>query len=229
MIDELREFKALVDGPKAPPGGVPRPTEEEVTRCIQVMLARQCIYPDMQTIGPSYRILAAPDYQDFFRKFFAAMDLEIHHDPRTGMVALRVPGRPRYDWQSARLTKEETAVLAALSVTYEEGHKARNVDQHGRFETTTNEVFDKVNGIAGIEIRESRFVEILEDFQRKGIVRVEGRDPVDRVWQLTILQGVDVAVPEAYRERMTAWCENRELPPPPDAAAAPDGTATEPA
>jgi hypothetical protein len=211
MTEELKEFRELVDLADSyrPGRGVPEPPDEEtVTRCIQVMLARQCLYAGMHGLGPYYRVLSTPEYQGFFRKYFAAMGLEFHHDTRSGLVALRVAsGAPRFDAQSQRLRKDETAVLLALRVAYEEAFNAKQFDDLGTVATTTDELYDKLAAIGGIEIPETRLLEILATLKRKGIVEIGERDPVERVRPLTILPGIEVAVPPAYIERVRMAAE----------------------
>lgn len=210
MNEHLKEFDALVDMADTyrHGRGIPEPPDEEgITRCIQVMLARQCIYANMRSIAPSYRILATPEYQDFFRKYFSAMGLEFHHDPRSGLVALRVPGAaPRYDQQSMRLKKDETAVLLALRVAYEEAFRNKQFNDLGTVEATTDDIYDKLTVIGGVEIESARLMDILFFLRKKGIVELGERDPVERVTPLTILPGIEVAVPSTYIEcaRMAA-------------------------
>jgi hypothetical protein len=72
---------------------------------------------------------------------------------------------------------------------------------------TTDDLFDKLRGIAKVEIEETRLIEILDFLRRKGVVRPGDRDPVDRVWPLSILPGVEVAVPPAYIERVRMFAE----------------------
>lgn len=211
MTDHLKELRELVDMADTyrPGRGIPEPPDEEtVTRCIQVMLARQCIYPGMHGLGPVYRVLSTPEYQGFFRKYFAATGLEFHHDTKSGMVALKVPGGvPRYDHQAGRLRKDETAVLLALRVVYEEAFRSKQFDELGRAETTTNDIYDKLAVIAGIELDETRLLEILSFFKKKGIVEIGERDPVERVRPLTILPGIEVVVPATYVERVHKACD----------------------
>lgn len=211
MIEQLKEFTDLVDmADTYRPGlGIPEPPDEEgITRCIQIMMARQCIYEGMYGLGPSYRIVSTPKYQGFFRKYFAAMGLEFIHDIRSGMVALKVLGGvPRFDHQSGRLKKDETAVLVALRVAYEEGFRNKQFSGLGVVEISTDELYDKLSVIAGVEIEAARLADILGFLKRKGVVELGERDPVDRVTPLTILPGIEIIVPSTYIERVRMAAE----------------------
>lgn len=206
MTEQLKEFEDLIDMADTyrPGRGIPEPPDEaEITRCIQIMLSRQCIYANQHGIGPSYRVLATPQYQSFFRKYFAAMGLEFHHDIRSGLIALKVPAKvPRFDHQSQRLRKDETAVLLALRVAYEEAFKNKQYNELGIVETTTDELFDKLEVIGGITIDDARLREILTMLKRKGIIDQGDLDPIDRVTPLTILPGIEIVVPATYVERV---------------------------
>jgi hypothetical protein len=206
MIEHLKEFNDLVDAKDTyrPGRGVPEPPDEDgITRCIQVMLARQCIYANQHGLGPSYRVLSTPQYQGFFRKYFAAMGLEFYHDSRSGLVALKVPGRaPRFDHQSHRLRKDETAVLLALRVAYEEAFQNKEFNELGRVELTTDQLYDKLSVIGRIEIDDTRLKEILDLVRRKGVIDLGERDPVERVTPFTILPGIEIVVPSTYIERV---------------------------
>jgi hypothetical protein len=222
--EHLKEFRELADMADAyrPGRGIPEPPDEEtITRCIQVMLSRQCIYAGMHGLGAYYRVLSTPEYQGFFRKYFAAMALEFHHDTRSGLVALKVPsGSLRFDHQSQRLRKDETAVLIALRIAYEEAFRNKQFNEIGIVETTTNELFDKLGAIGWIEIEETRLKEILGHLKRKGVVDIGDQDPVERVRPLTILPGIEVVVPSSYIERVRMAAEAV-----PSAAATQDETA----
>jgi hypothetical protein len=226
MTEHLKEFNDLVDMADTyrPGRGMPEPPDEEgITRCIQVMLARQCIYGHQHHLGPPYRVLSTPAYQPFFRKFFAAMGLEFVHDMRSGMVALKVPGgAPRFDHQRQQLRKDETAVLLALRLTYEEVFRNRQFNDLGTVDTTTDELYDKLAVVGNVQIDEGRLKDILALLKRKGIVELHDRDPIECVTPLTILPGIEVVVPSTSIERVRAVVEGiptaaeRAAPPAPE-------------
>lgn len=212
MLGELKEFRDLVDlrDDHRRGRGIPEPpTEEELTRCIQVLMSRQCLYPHQHHLARSYAIMATVEYQGFFQKYFAAMGLEFHFDTRSRMVALRFPGvdRRRYDWQASRLKRDETLVLIALKLAYEEGFRANLMGARGEVEITTNDLVDKLEMIGRTAIEETRLNEILALLKRKGVLDLGERDPVERVRPLTILSGIEVAVPESYVQQVSDWVD----------------------
>lgn len=211
MALHLKEFEALVDKKDDwnPNRGIPEPPDEiEITRCIQVLMARQCIYPNMHGLGPTHRTLSTPEYQEFFRRYFAAMGYEFYHDTRSNMVALRVPADvPRYDHQAGRLKKDETSVLLALRIAYEEAYNAKQLTDYGTAETTTNDIFDKLQVVADITLEQPRLDDILALFRKKGVIGMGERDPVEKVTPITILPGIDVVVPATYIKGVFTFAE----------------------
>lgn len=203
MIEQLKEFREVVEREsrqRTARNQQEERTEAAITRCVQIMMSRQCIYPNMHAIGPSYRILAKPENQHFFRRFFTAMGLEFYHDTRSGMIALKVPkdGGSRYDYQSGRLRKDETAVLLALRITYEEAFKNKQYSETGHVETSTDDLYDKLKVVGDMEIDAPRLDAILQLLKRKGVVEIGDKDPVENVTPLTILPGIEVVVPQGY-------------------------------
>ncbi|MDR3439732.1 DUF4194 domain-containing protein [Telmatospirillum sp.] len=213
-MPELRDLQDLLDKADTyrPGRGIPEPpTEEEVTRCIQVLMSRQCIYPHQNHLARSYNIMACPDYQEFFRRYFSAMGLEFHFDPRSRMIALRVPGidKKRYDWQASRLKKDETLVLYTIKLAYEEGFRANQMGTRGEVEITTNDLIDKLDVVANVQLEESRMMAILKLLERKGVVHIGELDPIERIRSLTILPGIEVACPEVYMQAVADWAEQQ--------------------
>lgn len=214
MPSELKDLQDLLNKADTyrPGRGIPEPpTEEEVTRCIQVLMSRQCIYPHQQSLVRTYNILACNEYQEFFRRYFSAMGLEFHFDTRSRMVALRFPGadKKRYDWQASRLKKDETLVLYVLKLAYEEGFRANTMGARGEVEITTDDLIDKLDVVASAQIEETRLYAILDLFKRKGVVTLGERDPVERVRPLTILPGIEVACPEASMQAVADWAAQK--------------------
>lgn len=206
---ELKEYRDLVDlreDYRPSQGGVQPPDEEEVTRCIQVMMHRQCIYSHARHYSRVFAILSSAQYQSFFRRYFAAMGYELHHDQRAGMVALKASsGTKRVDGQSAKLKKDETLVLLTLRLAYEEGFRNNDMGGRGEIEITTDDLLEKLDVVASTSVAESRLMEILTFFKRKGILEIGERDPVERVRPLTILPGVEIVVSEAYVGQILEW------------------------
>lgn len=212
MLHELREVREILDSKETYRPGVGKPEppdEDEMIRCVQVMLAHQCIYRDQARFSRVYTIMAFAPYQGFFKKYFALMGMEFVHDVRSGMLALKVPGDcTRYDWQAAKLKKDETLVLLVLRLAYEEGYRDNAMGDRGEVEITSDDLVERYEVVTNTEIEESRLTDILTSLRKRGVVRLGDRDPVDRVRPITILTGIEVVVPETYIEQIRQWSED---------------------
>lgn len=203
-MDELKELRELVDKRVAPGRTlVPPPTEDEVRRCIEVLLHRQFIYPHQHSLKPVHSILSEADYQGFFRKYFNAMGLEFIHDSRSGMVGLRMPaGIPRHNSNATRLKKDETQVILILRLVFEEIYRDGRQGARGEVEISSDDLLDKLVVVADMEIGETRLAEVLTRFERKGLVEVGDRDPEERVRMITIYPGIEHATPDIFIQRV---------------------------
>jgi hypothetical protein len=206
MQRETDEFRDIVDGDWA--GGHiagRRPSAEEMTRSLQVLITRQCIYSHTPGLGRTYDLVRA--YPTFYRRYFGALGYRLEISARDQMVALVVPGdETRYDGMFERLRKDETIVLLALRLLWEEAMRAHEIGDAGVVETTTDALVDRIEGATqGSPPDEVRLLEILRRFQRNGAARLGERDRVGRVSPLTILPGIAILVPDSYVEDLMAW------------------------
>jgi hypothetical protein len=200
---ELREFSEIVDGEWAEtPVGAKKPSAEDLTSAIVVMITRQIIYSSTPSLGGTYEIVST--YGSFFARYFAAMGLRFVHSPRDQMVALSVPqGESRYDSVYQRLNKDETLVLLAMRLLWEEAVANQDIAEGGVFETTTGDIVDRYKSATQLEPpNESRLADILRLFQRRGAVKVGKRDRVERVTPVSILPGVTILAPDTFLDEM---------------------------
>ena len=206
MQRETDEFRDIVDGDWA--GGRiagKRPSAEEMTRSLQILITRQCVYSHTPGIGRTYELVRA--YPTFYERYFGALGYRLEIAPRDQMVALAVPGdEPRYDGVFERLRKDETIVLLALRLLWEEAIRAHEMGDAGMVDTTTDALVDRIESATqGTPPEEARLLEILRRFARHGALRLGERDRMGRVSPLTVLPGIAVLVPDSYVEDLMAW------------------------
>jgi len=206
MNSEIAEFTQIVDG-EWPEGTIQgrRPSPEEMTRALQVMLTRQCVYSSTPGLGRTYDIVRA--YSSFFERYFGTLGYRLVVSHKEQMVALQVPmGETRYDAVYERLRKDETIVLLGLRLLWEEAIGTQDVGDGGTVETTTGDLVDRIKTATQADPPdEARLLDILRMFQRQGAVRVGQRDRIEKVSPLTILPGVSVLVPDSYLEELLLW------------------------
>lgn len=205
-MSELKEFIQIIDGewPEAPSGLKP-PAQDELTRALQIMLTRQVIYASTPGLGGTYELVKT--YSSFFERYFGALGYRFVMSPRDQMVALSVPhGDTRYDSVYERLKKDETIVLLALRLAWEEAVANQEIAEGGMCETTTAELVDRIKSATQQDPPdEGRLLDILRMYQRRGAVRVGQRDRIERVTPLNILPGVSVLVPDTFVDDLKLW------------------------
>lgn len=199
---ELDELRDLLEGRR---GNAPV-DKADIETAIQALLAHQIIYPDTTLLRREiYDFIRA--HSTFFERYFGAMGVGIVIEPSTGMIAL-VRGRNRYGWQFTRLKKDETLVLLALRVTYDEGLRAGLMDEIGRVQTNTDEIFDRIRTLAKADPPvESRLEEILKSLRRRGAVLLHDADRVERLTPVTVLPGIAILVDDVFTVSLIKWME----------------------
>lgn len=206
----LEPFRGIVDGDEPPPPGARAPDAEELTRALAVLLKAQVIYVNTPGIGRSYEL--ARHYAPFFSDYFACLGYALAVSHRDQMVSLTLQADgPRHDIAAERLRRDETLVLLALRLAYEEGLRDHRVSTDGVVETTTDDLAERIRTAARSDPpEEARLIEILRLFARRGALRLGERDRTERVTPLGVLPGILVLASDAWLERLRAWSDAAE-------------------
>lgn len=200
---ELREVAAILDSGKV--------DEESLQSALQALLFHQCLYEDWP-LSQAYRIIAR--HLAHVQPIMAAFGYKVSHFPVSNMIVLQASGVV-YGTQLARLRKDETTILLTLRLLYAEG--VSSLDEFGRVEITTDDVHDRLRAAGDEPPTIQRLAEILKLFQRKGLVRIGERDPVEQLIVVTIMPGITELVPDVYVEALVQWLESRSDEPAPAA------------
>lgn len=199
-MPELRELEDIIEPPSG--RGIPK---EDIQIALQAIQAHQILYEDTHGAAKAYRVIR--DHKTFFEKYFDAAGRQLVVDRREGLVAI-MPGPVNYAWRDARLPKEETMVLLSLRYMLEAGFKAGQMTESGRVEATTDDLHDAIKTITGTEPPvEGRMREILQEFRRRGLVRVGERDPSERLTPIVVLPGVRLICNDEFTRYVVAWAE----------------------
>jgi Domain of unknown function (DUF4194) len=199
---ELDEVRDLLEGRR---GNAPV-DKNDVEIAIQALLTHQIIYPDTGLLRrDTYDLIRR--HSLFFERYFGAMGMGVTIEPATGMIAL-VRGQNRYGWQFNRLKKDETLILLALRLTLDEGLRAGLVDDAGRVETNTDEIFDRIRTLAKVEPPgQSRLEEILKWLRKRGAVLLHEPDRVERITPVTVLPGLRILVDDNFAATVIKWVD----------------------
>lgn len=201
---ELAELRHILDDASAKAGN-DEEVRDDIAQALQALQMHQCVYSDYPLSGRVYDTVLR--HRSFFEKYFSASRQEVVIDNRDGMAALS-PTAPSYGWRENRLKKDETLTLLALRYHYEEGMRAGAMNEQGRVDISTDELYDTFREIAKSEPpAESRMIDILRDLRRRGVVRVGERDRTEKVTPLVILPGIRVVVPDIFVEGVISWLE----------------------
>jgi hypothetical protein len=199
---ELDEVRDLLEGRR---GNAPV-DKNDVEIAIQALLTHQIIYPDTGLLRrDTYDLIRR--HSLFFERYFGAMGMGVTIEPATGMIAL-VRGQNRYGWQFNRLKKDETLILLALRLTLDEGLRAGLVDDAGRVETNTDEIFDRIRTLAKVEPPgQSRLEEILKWLRKRGAVLLHEPDRLERITPVTVLPGLRILVDDNFAATVIKWVD----------------------
>jgi hypothetical protein len=197
---ELEEVHELLDGRR----GNPPVEKDDIEIAIQALLTHQIIYPDTNSLRRDVYDLIRR-HNMFFERYFSAMGVGLTIEPSTGMIAL-VRGRNRYGWQFTRLKKDETLTMLALRLALDEGLRAGLMDEMGRVETNTDEIFDRIRTLAKVEPPpQQRLEEILRWLRRRGAVLLHEPDRFERVTPIIILPGIRILVDDEFAREVSRW------------------------
>jgi len=199
-MQELDEVHELLEGRR---GNAPV-EKDDIEIAIQALLTHQIIYPDTSSLRRDIYDLIR-QHSRFFERYFSAMGVGLTIEQSTGMIAL-VRGRNRYGWQFSRLKKDETLTMLALRLALDEGLRAGLMDEMGRVETNTDEIFDRIRTLAKVEPPpQQRLEDILRWLRRRGAVLLREPDRFERVTPIAILPGIRILVDDEFAREVSRW------------------------
>jgi hypothetical protein len=201
---ELKEFAEIVDAAETR-ARRDQTSEEDLQRALQALLVHQCIYSDRPMAGRAYTIVMR--HRDFVEKYVGALNYELVIEQRDGLAAVR-PKSAGVGWRQTRLKKDETFVLLVLRYIFEDATRRGEMDETGRVETNTDEIYDAYKTLAGAEPPpEGRMKDILWMGKQRGLVRPGDPDRDERVTPVTVLPGIRVVITDTFVDAVIDWVE----------------------
>lgn len=193
-----REHRLNPDGPE----------EDEVIVLLQKagrdLLSRQVLHGDDHR-RTSYRLLR--DHRLYFERLFGALGFELKIDASYQYILL-LPGEIATGARRGRLRKDETLVLFALRVIWEEGSRDGSMDDLGRIEADTELLYDRYVALGGNEFPpKTRLKEMLGDWSGRGLVRLGDEDREEEVTPITIMPVICDLVTEGIAREVLTYLE----------------------
>lgn len=152
--------------------------DDEIMRQLQRagrdLISRQAIHFDDRLFQTSYRLLR--DHQAYFNLLFEALGYEfvIAHD--RGYARLG-PGDVGTGQRRGTFRKDETMILFALRVLWEEGVRSGDADDYERVETDTESLVGRYTALGGGPLpSKARIMDTLRDWNRRGMLRLGDED-----------------------------------------------------
>ena len=132
---------------------------------------------------------------------------ELVIEQRDGLAAVR-PKSAGVAWHETRLKKDETFDLLVIRYICEDATRRGEMDETGRVETNTDEIYDAYKTLAGSEPPpEARMKDILWICKQRGLVRPGDPDKGERVTPVTVLPGIRVVITDTFVEAVIDWVE----------------------
>jgi hypothetical protein len=82
------------------------------------------------------------------------------------------------------------------------------MDEVGRVETNTDEIFDRIRTLGKADPpAESRLEEILKSLRRRGAVLLHDTDRAERLTPITVLPGIRILVDDTFTASIVKWVD----------------------
>ena len=138
------------------------------------LLVRQVIHSDDNYLKSSYRLLSR--HSACYERLFDGLGYQIVFDSVYSYILL-LPGENDSGSRRGRVSKEETLLLFALRVLWEEGVREGEMDDFGRIETDTEILYDRYTAMSDAEFpTPARFNEHFTRLKSRGILRVKEKN-----------------------------------------------------
>lgn len=172
----LNDFADVID--KEARSGSKKLDVDEITLMLQKaardLLSRQVIHSDDSQLKTSYRLLNR--HSHYYEQLFDALGYQVKFDSVYSYILL-LPGEINGGSRRGRVSKEETLLLFALRVLWEEGVREGEMDNFGRIETDTEILYDRFTAMSDAEFpTPARLGEHFSGLRSRGILRIKEKN-----------------------------------------------------
>lgn len=186
-------------------------TAQEVRRAANLLVQRQFLYAGDRGVAAVYGILGSNRYRLYFETLFDALGYQFLHSDSEQWVGLL----PDPDLDTLpRLRLDHTLILLLLAHTWQEEVQRGATEARALVVTTVNELFDRYRDRVGRHRKEAltpaRFLDLLRDFARRGLVQIGAFDPEAQDHQLDIRPMVNRLITSDALTRLERYAPDLE-------------------
>lgn len=183
----------------------------DVRKAASILIQRQFLYAGDRGVTHAYATLSSGRYRRHFETLFDGLGYQFLVSDSEQWVGLL----PDPDLDSLpRLRLDHTVVLLVLAHTWQDNIQRGAAEARAVVVTTVNDLFERYRDQVGRHRKEAltsaRFVEILRDFARRGLVQVGPFDPEEQDYQLDIRPMVNRLVTGEALSRLERFAPDLE-------------------
>jgi hypothetical protein len=179
------------------------PEEDDVALLMQKaardLLNRQAIHGDDSMLKTTYRLLRR--HSSYFERLFDGLGYRMQFDTSYA-YALLLPGEIDVGSRRGKVSKEETLMLFALRVLWEECSREGEMDDFGRIESDTEILYDRFSAMTDADFpSKGRLKEYFNAWKSRGLLRVGAEDRDEELIYFTIMPVIrDLVTPDIAAE-----------------------------
>lgn len=169
------------------------------------LLIKQVIHSDGQRKS-IYRLIVR--HKDYFEILLNALGYHLKYDA-TYEYLLLLPGQDNVGSVRGQIKKDETLMLFALRVMWEEGSRDGEMDDLGRILVDTSMLIDRFITLGGREIpKKSRIKEMLTQWKSRGYILLGEEDQDEEVFPVEIRPVIRDLVTADLAEEVIQFLDN---------------------
>jgi hypothetical protein len=186
------------------------PESDEIAELLQKsareLLSRQAIHADDHQLKTSYKLLRRHSF--YFERLFEALGYQLTFDTSYSYCLL-LPGSISTGVRRGRVPKDETVLLFALRVIWEEMSRNGDMDDLGRIEADTEILYDRYTAMSATEFPgKSKLRDYLNSWKARGILRVGEEDREEDILNFTIMPVIRDIVPARLAQEVEIYLAN---------------------
>ena len=184
----------------------------DVIRAIHYLLHHQFVYAGDRGAATVYNTVTDSRFIRFIRDYFDAAGYKVMENGTEQWVGI-LPSTDEVPFP--RMTIDETIALLVLALFWQEEINAGNVEERATVVSTVNTLYDHYEDVVARRRKTAvpikQFVEILEAFKLRNIIRLKPLDQEEQDRELVIRPQVRVLAGDDLLERIERFARDEEV------------------